>query len=66
MRSRSGLTTSSNIGFTASPPELDLFDLDERDNERNQAFCRELEQAIIAWELDPRNFFRLKGGRRAL
>jgi len=50
-----------------SPPELDLFDLDERDAARNEAYCRELEAAMLAAELDPHNFFRLaKTGRKAL
>jgi hypothetical protein len=50
-----------------SPPELDLFDLDERDQLRNQIYCEELAAAMLEAELDPRNFFRLaKTGRRGL
>jgi hypothetical protein len=48
-----------------APPELDLFDLDEQDKARNQAYCRELEAVMLAAEFDPNNFFRNGGiGRR--
>lgn len=49
-------------GVTASP-DVDLFDMDEYDRARNQAYCREIEAQMLAAELDPRNFFRLKGKR---
>jgi hypothetical protein len=52
--------------YNLAPPDLDLFDMDERDHERNQAFCRDLEQRMLAWELDPRNFFGLGRSRKAL
>ena len=46
-----------------TPPDVDLFDMDEQDHARNQAYCRELEAQMLAAELDPQNFFRLKGKR---
>lgn len=65
------LTRSVLPVVNISPPELDLFDLDARDQDRNQAYCRELEAAMLAAEFDPKNFFRNKGfsagaSRRAL
>ena len=39
-----------------APPDIDLFDMDEGDHARNQAYCREIEAQILAAELDPRNF----------
>lgn len=49
-------------GVTVSP-DVNLFDMDEYDRARNQAYCREIEAQMLAAELDPRNFFRLKGKR---
>ena len=50
-----------------SPPELDLFDLDERDQLRNEIYCEEMAAAMLAAEMDPKNFFRLaKPKRRGL
>ena len=46
-----------------TPPDIDLFDMDEHDHARNRAYCRELEAQMLAAELDPRNFFRHKAGR---
>ena len=51
-------------GVTTSP-DVDLFDMDEYDYARNQAYCRELEAQMLAAELDPHNFFRLKGKHHA-
>lgn len=47
-----------------APPDIDLFDMDEGDHARNQAYCREIEAQILAAELDPRNF--LKGKRNGV
>lgn len=46
-----------------TPPDIDLFDMDAADHVRNQAYCRELEAQMLAAELDPRNFFRMRGRR---
>jgi hypothetical protein len=48
-------------GVNYAPPDIDLFDMDERDHARNQAYCQELAAQMLAAELDPRNFFRKRG-----
>lgn len=46
-----------------TPPDVDLFDMDEYDHARNRAYCEELAAQMLAAELDPKNFFRQKGKR---
>jgi hypothetical protein len=47
------------------PAPPDMYDMDERDKAQNEAYCRELQARMLAFELDPRNFHRLKGGSKA-
>lgn len=61
------------VNSDVAPPDIDLFDMTERDLAQNEAYCRELEAKMLAAELDPNNFFRRKGtksryniGQRAL
>jgi hypothetical protein len=50
-----------------TPPDIGLYDWDLVEAARNDAYCRELEQRLLDYELDPRNFFRLvKGSQRLL
>lgn len=46
------------VTFVVSPPS-NLYDWDASDAARNEAYCRELEALMLAYELDPRNFFRI-------
>lgn len=41
------------------PLDMDLYDWSEDEQVRNQAYCRELEQRLLDYELDPKNFFRI-------
>lgn len=41
------------------PPDIPLYDLTEDDERALRAYLDELQQRMLDWELDPRNFFRL-------
>lgn len=57
----------SHTPIDLPPPDIGLYDWDSVEAARNEAYCRELEQRILDYELDPRNFFRLaKGSQRLL
>ena len=42
-----------------APPDLPLYDLDEHQQRELEIYLKELQQRLIDYELDPRNFFRL-------
>jgi hypothetical protein len=41
------------------PPAIPSTDWTAMEAAENEAYCRELERALLAYELNPRNFFRL-------